>query len=74
MFIPSYPMYRVYYFAVKALEFVDDKEKLYECYQEMKKEIQAAQCWYQPTPTAAFNWKMQKYNMNVFGELQIAND
>ena len=40
----------------------------------MKKEIQAAQCWYQPTPTAAFNWKMQKYNMNVFGELQIAND
>ncbi|MBE6404327.1 MAG: type II CRISPR RNA-guided endonuclease Cas9 [Lentisphaerae bacterium] len=40
----------------------------------MKKEIQAAQCWYQPTPTAAFNWKMQKYNMNVFGELQTAND
>ncbi len=39
-----------------------------------KKEIQAANCWFRPTLTAALKWNMQKYTMNVFGELQIAND
>ena len=39
-----------------------------------KKDIQVAKCWFQPTVSAAFKWNMQKYNMNVFGELQIAND
>ena len=40
----------------------------------MKKEIQAAKEWYQPTVSAAFTGNMKKYNMNVFGELQRAND
>ena len=40
----------------------------------MKKEIQAAHCWFTPTVSAAYNWQMQKYNMNVLGELQNAND
>ncbi len=37
-------------------------------------ELKGAKCWFTPTPFAAFSWKMQKYNMNIFGELQIAND
>jgi len=37
-------------------------------------DLKADHCWFTPTISAAFNWKMQKYNMNVFGELQIAND
>ena len=40
MFVPSYPAYRLNYFMVQALEFNDDKEKLYECYQEMKNDPQ----------------------------------
>ena len=39
-----------------------------------QQDLKAAKCWYTPTITAAFNWKMQKYNMNIFGELQTAND
>jgi len=39
-----------------------------------QQDLKVAHCWYTPTTTAAFNWKMQKYNMNVFGELQIAHD
>ena len=37
-------------------------------------DLKAAKCWFTPTVSAAFNWKMQKYNMNIFGELQVAND
>ena len=37
-------------------------------------ELKKAKCWFTPTVTAAFNWKMKKYNMNIFGELQRAND
>ena len=40
----------------------------------MKKDIIASGCWYRPTVTAAYKWKMCKYNMNIFGELQRAND
>ena len=40
----------------------------------MQKEIKAAKAWYTPTVTAAFNGGMKKYNMNLFGELQRAND
>ena len=36
VFVPSFPAYRLNYFMVESLEFVDDKEKLYECYQKMK--------------------------------------
>ena len=39
-----------------------------------KNEMKAAKCWLQPTVSGAYNWQMQKYNMNIFGELQIAND
>lgn len=37
-------------------------------------DLKTDHCWFTPTPSAAFNWNMKKYNMNVFGELQIAND
>ena len=37
-------------------------------------DLKAARCWFTPTVSAAYNWQMQKYNMNIFGELQIAND
>ena len=40
----------------------------------MQKDIKATQEWYQPTVSAAFYGKMQKFNMNIFGELQRAND
>ncbi|MBO5668199.1 MAG: type II CRISPR RNA-guided endonuclease Cas9 [Lentisphaeria bacterium] len=40
----------------------------------MKKDIKASKQWFQPTVSAAFDGKMQKYNMNIFGELQRAND
>lgn len=40
----------------------------------MQNEIKAAKVWYTPTLSAAFKGKMQKYTMNVFGELQRAND
>ena len=68
MFVPSYPMYRVYYFAVKALEFVDDKEKLYECYQEMKNDpqLQAKNLQKQID-------KMIKQAKIIFGDLETKN-
>ena len=40
----------------------------------MQKEIKAAKLWYQPTVSAAFNGKMQKFTMNIFGEIRRAND
>lgn len=40
----------------------------------MQKDIKATHEWYQPSISAAFNGKMQKFNMNIFGELQRAND
>ena len=40
----------------------------------MQKELKDAKVWYQPTVSAAFNGRMKKYNMNLFGELQRAND
>ena len=39
-----------------------------------QQDLKAAHCWFTPTVTAAKNWNMQKYNMNIFGELQTAND
>ena len=39
-----------------------------------QQDLKAAKCWFTPTVSAGFNWKMQKYNMNIFGELQVAND
>ena len=39
-----------------------------------KDELRAAKLWFQPTISAAFKGKMQKFHMNVFGELQGAND
>lgn len=39
-----------------------------------QKTIKAAKLWFVPTLSAAFNGKMRKYRMNVFGELQNAND
>ncbi|MBE6405708.1 MAG: type II CRISPR RNA-guided endonuclease Cas9 [Lentisphaerae bacterium] len=39
-----------------------------------QQDLKAAKCWFTPTVSAAYNWKMQKYNINVFGELQVAND
>ena len=40
----------------------------------MQKELKAAKMWFYPTLFAAFNGKMKKYNVNIFGELQRAND
>ena len=40
----------------------------------MKKELIAAKVWFQPTLSAAFQGKMTKYAMNIFGELRRAND
>ena len=40
----------------------------------MKKDIKAAKLWYQPTVSAAFNGKMQKFTMNILGEIRRAND
>ena len=40
----------------------------------MQNELKAAKKWYQPTVSAAFKGNMRKYNMNIFGELQKAND
>ncbi|MBE6379569.1 MAG: type II CRISPR RNA-guided endonuclease Cas9 [Lentisphaerae bacterium] len=40
----------------------------------IKKDIQAADAWNRQRISTCFKVKMQKYNMNVFGELQIAND
>jgi hypothetical protein len=39
-----------------------------------KEDLKAAKCWFTPRISTAFKWKMQKYNMNIFGELQVAND
>lgn len=39
-----------------------------------KKSIMAAKLWFQPTLSGAFNGKMRKFRMNIFGELQRAND
>lgn len=39
-----------------------------------QKGIKAAKLWFVPTVSAAFNGKMQKYRMNIFGELQRACD
>ena len=39
-----------------------------------KQDLKSAHCWFTPTVSAAFNGNMQKYNMNIFGELQTAND
>ena len=39
-----------------------------------KKDIDAANEWYRPRISTYFKQKMQKYNMNIFGELQTAND
>ena len=40
----------------------------------MQKELKHAKALYNPTMFAAFNGKMQKYTMNIFGELRRAND
>ena len=39
-----------------------------------QKSIKAAKLWFTPTLSAAFKGKMQKFRMNIFGELQRAND
>ena len=39
-----------------------------------KEDLKAAHCWFTPTVSAAREWNMRKFNMNIFGELQIAND
>ena len=39
-----------------------------------KKSIMAAKLWFQPTLSGAFNGKMRKFRMNIFGELLRAND
>ena len=39
-----------------------------------QKSIKAAKLWFVPTVSAAFKGKMEKYRMNIFGELQRAND
>ena len=39
-----------------------------------KDDMIKSKCWNRPSPSSLFKLKMQKYNMNVFGELQIAND
>ena len=40
----------------------------------MQKELKAAKVWFTPTLQAAFQGKMSKYQMNIFGELRRAND
>lgn len=40
----------------------------------MQKELKQAHEWFTPTLSGAFNGKMKKYRMNLFGELQRAND
>lgn len=40
----------------------------------MAKELKAAKVWFTPTLSAAFQWNMTKYTMNLFGELRRAND
>lgn len=39
-----------------------------------QKSIKAAKLWFTPTLSGAFNGNMEKYRMNIFGELQRAND
>ena len=39
-----------------------------------KDELRAAKLWFQPTISAAFKGNLRKFRMNVFGELQDAND
>ena len=39
-----------------------------------QKGIKAARLWFVPTVSAARNGNMQKFRMNIFGELQRAND
>ena len=39
-----------------------------------KKDIIAAKEWHRLRISACFKQNMQKYNMNIFGELQTAND
>ena len=40
----------------------------------MKKDLKAAHVWYTPVVSSAFKGRMKKYRMNLFGELQDAND
>ncbi len=40
----------------------------------IKKDIQAAGQWNRQSLSTCFKEKLQKYNMNIFGELQTAND
>ena len=40
----------------------------------MQKDLKAAKAWFTPTLSAAFKGNMRKFKMNVFGELQRAND
>jgi len=40
----------------------------------MQKELKAAKAWYTPTLSAARCGKMQKYTMDIFGNLRRAND
>ena len=40
----------------------------------MQKELKAAKQWFQLTLSGAFKGKMRKYTMNIFGDLQTAND
>ena len=40
----------------------------------MQKDLKAAKVWYVPTMSAAFAGGMKKFRMNIFGELQRAND
>ena len=40
----------------------------------MQKELKAAKAWFTPTLSAAFKGNMRKFKMNIFGELQRAND
>ena len=39
-----------------------------------KEDMIKSNCWYRPTPSSLFKLKAKKYNMNIFGELQTAND
>ena len=40
----------------------------------MQRDLKAAKVWFTPTVSAAFQGTMTKYRMNIFGELQRAND
>ena len=39
-----------------------------------KNDLIAAKLWFRPHISSAFQWGMTKYRMNIFGELQRAND